>query len=141
MKELQLQSLIIKGLTSQGFYVTKTSDRFIAGKPDLRLGHPDLGQLDVELKVLDGPVDREVATGLTKIQVLTLKKMNEHGMPAVGLVFSSHVGVFYCANVLRAHLPEIGHCVLKLPRPAIISGPDLFRVAKEYLKYDLSYNH
>lgn len=133
MKELELQSLMIKGLKGQGFYATKTSDRFIAGKPDLRIGHANHGQLDVELKVVLGPVDREVDTGLTKIQLNTIRVMNAHGMPAVCLVFSAHLGVFYCANVLRANLPEIGHCVLKLPRPLIIDGHDLFRVSKEYL--------
>ena len=130
---------MIKGLLSQGFYATKTSDRFIAGKPDLRIARRDVGQLDVELKVVDGPVDREVATGLSKIQRATIQKMNDHGAPAICLVFSSHLGVFYCANVLRANLPEIGYCVLKLPRPIIIDGLDLFRVAKEYLN-ELGYN-
>ena len=133
MKELELQSMMLRGLKTQGFYATKTSDRFIAGKPDLRVGHLDHGQLDVELKVVLGPVDREVTTGLTKIQLATIREMNRHGMPAVCLVFSAHLGVFYCANVLRGNLPEMGHCVLKLPRPKIIDGHDLFKVAKEYL--------
>jgi len=140
MRELELQSLIIKGMKKQGWYATKTSDRFIAGKPDLRVGHADFGQLDIELKVVNGPVHREVETGLTKLQMATLRSMNEHGMPAVCLVFSSHLGVFYCANVLRATLPTIGYCVLKLPRPLIVDGPDLFTVSTEYL-HDLGYKH
>ena len=141
MKEIPLQGMMIKGLKEQGWFATKTSDRFIAGKPDLRIGHGDFGQLDVELKVVDGPIDREIATGLTKIQQNTIRRMNEHGMPAVCLVFSNHVGLFYCANVLRANLPEIGHCVLKLPKPLLISGKDLFTVAMEYLENGLGYKY
>lgn len=130
------------GLTLQKFFVTKTSDRWKAGKPDLRIGRSDMGQLDVELKYIDWPkqsIDeaREIDIGATKLQWLIIREMNEHGLPAVFLVYVEAYDRFIVTTdrVLRAPFHwGAPHAIAKLPDPQVIDGVVLFTVAREYLK-------
>lgn len=133
--EIKLQKKMIDSLHKQGWFATKTSDRFAAGRPDLRIGHDDFGQMDIELKYSlddwrDG-VERD--TGLSKLQWLKIKDMNKHGMPAIGLVYSEQFDMFFVTTLLRDTLPGVPRRVLKLPGAEVISGPDLFVTAMEHL--------
>lgn len=139
--ELKLQRKIIDSLHRQGWYATKTSDRFKAGRPDLRIGHRSHGQMDVELKYsLEFEDEAEYETGLTKLQKIKILEMNQHGMPAIGLVFVEKRGLFFVTTVLRETLPDERRQCLKLPGSEVISGPDLFLTAMEHLN-DLGYSH
>lgn len=132
---------MITSLLKQGWFATKTSDRFKAGKPDLRIGHDAYGQMDVELKYsLEDWADNFVFdTGLAKLQEIKIREMNQHGIPAVGLVFVEKRDLFFVTTVLREALPPPERCALKLPGAEVISGPVLFVKAMEYLN-DLGYH-
>jgi len=134
--ELKLQADMIKSLHKQGWFATKTSDRFKAGRPDLRIAHHQYGQLDVELKYSFDDYRKECETGLKKLQWLKIKEMNEHGMPAVGLVFSEPLNMFFVTTVLREELPHgerCDRCFYRAPGAAILEGPVLFVKAMEHL--------
>lgn len=130
------------GLTLQGFHVEKRTERFKSGKPDLRIGRRDFGQLDVELKYIDWPKEaldaaREVDTTMKKIQWLNMRTYNEHGMPCICLVYIEAYNEFVITTnqVLRTPLYKHGQRVLPyVPHPMIIDGERLFLVAREYLK-------
>lgn len=144
--ELKLQAKIIARFHLQGWFAEKTSDRFKAGRPDLRIGHRDFGQMDVELKysLEDWDIDRSELegydTGLTKLQWLKIKEMNGHGVPAIGLVFVEKLDLFFVTTVLRETLPPPARRVLKLPGSEVIHAPDLFVTAMEHLN-DLGYRY
>lgn len=138
-EELKLQAKILEDLREQGFFATKTSDRFLAGRPDIRIGRSDLGQLDVELKFCNLTVSElailgpECETGLTKLQKLKIEDMNQHGMPAVGLVYLSELSMFVVTSVLRESLlAATGRVLVKLPRPRWVDGAELFKLARNY---------
>lgn len=133
------------GLRGQGFYAEKQSERFKAGRPDIRAARNDLGQLDIELKVCDADVlhdDGEIEFGFTTLQWLHLKSMNEHGIPAVGLVYLSRMNVFLVTvdKVLHRPFTPAPYTCLKLPAPRIIDGAALFEAAKGLLN-DRGYRH
>jgi len=130
--ELKLQSDMIKSLHKQGWYANKTVDRFKAGKPDLRIGHGDYGQLDVELKYQFDDFSVETDVEMTKLQMLTLRGMNRHGIPAVCLVFSEPLNIFFVTTVLRETLPPFARCVNYI-KSEVILGPVLFVKAMEHL--------
>lgn len=130
------------GLTAQGFHVEKRTERFKSGKPDLRMGRRDLGQLDVELKYIDWPIEsiekaRDVDTGMTKLQWLNMRKYNEHGIPCICLVYIEAIERFIIttSQVLRRPLRPDAKTVLKyLPHDIVIDGVELFQKSREYLK-------
>lgn len=130
------------GLTLQGFHIEKRTERFISGKPDLRIGRKDFGQLDAELKFIDWPKKsieeaREIDTGLKKLQWLNMRKYNEHGMPCVCLVYIAALEMFYLTTdqVLRAPLSRHAPYALPyLPHDMVIDGAELFTKARECLK-------
>lgn len=133
--ELDLQGKMIKGLKSQGWWADKSSDRFKAGKPDLRIAHNDFGQMDVELKYslegFLGEVPRE--TGLKRLQQIKIEEMNKAGMPAVCLVYSEPNEWFFVTLLLRDTLPNAWRCVSRRSAPEVISGPELFAAAMGHL--------
>lgn len=135
--ELILQPKIIDSLTKQGFLAFKTSDRFKAGKPDLRTSRLDLGQIDFELKYCTEPLSKiynEFDTGLRLLQQIKMKEMNKHGMPAVGLIYVEALNLFFVTLLLKDSLPPLSECVLKGPTDdAIIDGEALYRITKDYL--------
>lgn len=134
------------GLRGQGFYAEKQSERFIAGRPDCRVARADCGQLDFELKYIRGDVTGEdggdIDVGMTKLQWLHLKTMNEHGIPAVCLVYLEQLEMFTVTLDMVLHRPLLRpmHGCLKLPTSQIIIGVDLFKAAKGLLS-DRGYNH
>jgi len=132
-KELELQAAMIKSLHKQGWFATKTSDRFRAGRPDLRIGKREFGQLDVELKYSLDSFTAEQDTGLTKLQWLKIKEMNEHGIPSVCLVYSERLDLFFVTTLLRETLPPPHRCLKKLPRCEVINGDLLFTVSIGHL--------
>lgn len=123
------------GLRGQGFYCEKQSERFKAGRPDCRVARSDLGQLDFELKYVTGDDLTEIDVGMTKLQWLHLKTMNEHGMPAVCLVYLEKPDLFLVTTEMVLHRPLLRgpYACLKLPRPRVIDGVDLFAISKDYL--------
>lgn len=131
--ELKLQGKMIPALQNQGWFATKTSDRFKAGRPDLRISREDLGQMDVELKYSLSDFSKEDDTGLTKLQWIKIKEMNAHGMPAVGLVYSEPLDLFFVTSFLRDTLPPVERRVVKLPGNKIINGEALFVTVMEFL--------
>lgn len=136
--ELKLQAKMIPSLHKQGWFAEKTSDKFKAGRLDLRIGNTRYGQLDVELKYQMTDFAEIETTGLSKLQYYRMKDMNEHGMPAVGLVYVEPLDLFFVTTVLREALPPLPRRVVKLPGSEVISGPVLFVKALEYLD-DLGY--
>jgi hypothetical protein len=130
--ELKLQADMISSLHKQGWYANKTVDRFKAGKPDLRIAHDDYGQMDVELKYKYEDYSVEEDVGMTKLQMLTLRDMNRHGMPAICLVYSEPINTFFVTTVLRDTLPPLSRCVQRLASEVIL-GPILFVKAMEHL--------
>lgn len=151
-EELLLQAKIIgnketskdkaSGLRGQGFYAEKQSERFKAGRPDLRVAKRGLGQLDVELKYFPGEPEEGADLGFTKLQWLKMKEMNEHGIPTVGLVFFEQCDRFVVTidRVLQPGLLIGPHSCSKLPAPQIIDGAALFEAAEGFL-YDRGYRH
>lgn len=131
--ELKLQEKMIKSLLRQGWFATKTSDRFKAGRPDLRIAHIDFGQIDVELKYSFSDFSKEDDVGMTKLQWLKGKEMRKHGMPAICLVYSEPLDSFFFTTLLRDILTPGRWCVKKLPGDAIIDGGTLFNNAMEHL--------
>ena len=136
--ELKLQNKMKSALHSQGWYAEKTSDRFKAGRPDLRIGNKQFGQLDIELKYRYEGYAVETEVGMTKLQWLTIKDMNEHCLPAVCLVYSEPLNVFFITTLLRDVLPPPSRRVLKLPGSDVIDGATLFTKSMEHL-YDIGY--
>lgn len=150
--ELLLQAKIIgnketskdkaSGLRGQGFYAEKQSERFKAGRPDLRLGRGDVGQLDVELKYFPGALEEGAALGFTTLQWLKMKEMNEHGIPTIGLVYVEQKDLFMLTldRVLGDPWTATRYACSKLPAPQIIDGAQLFEAAEGFL-YDRGYRH
>lgn len=142
--ELLLQADMIQCLKDQGFFCDKTSDRFKAGKPDLRIGSLKWGPLDVELKFCTLPMadlwlmpgkGQEFNTGLTKLQKIKLKEMNLHGIPAIGLVYLQAMDCFIVTNFLRDILPCEDRRVTRGPHKGnVIDGNELMATAMNYLK-------
>lgn len=123
------------GLLGQGFWADKTSERFKAGKPDLRVARLDLGQCDFELKYVTELLDDTTPfdPGFTKLQWLKLREMNAHGIPAAGLLYIECEDRFVLCNLLRPTLRQCRDVGLKLPHPQVIDGVALMTAAKEYL--------
>lgn len=138
-KELALQADLMKGLKNQGWYADKVSDRFKAGKPDLRTCHPVFGPLDIELKYNDWPLvelekETEVESGLTKLQRIKIDEYNRHGMPSICLVYFEALNYFGVTKLLRDTLPPPSRRVLKLPNTKnTVNGEELFQVSLRYL--------
>lgn len=130
------------GLRGQGFYAEKQSERFKAGRPDLRLARKDVGQCDFELKYLSASLEPGVELGFTKLQWLKLKEMNEHGIPAVGLVYVEQKDLFFVTleRVLYEPFISTRYLCSKLPAPQIIDGVALFGAARGLLN-DAGYRH
>jgi hypothetical protein len=138
-RELVLQSKIIGSLTAQGCLVLKTSDRFKAGKPDLRVGKRGFGQYDYELKFSEDEFSTDAPTGITRLQQITLRRMCEHGMPSVGLVYSAPRNTFFVTMLLRDVLPPPPRCVIRGTTDVqTVDAQQLFNATRDYL-YDLGY--
>ena len=135
-----------KGLRGQGFYCEKQSERFKAGRPDLRVARADQGQLDVELKYCNeewiSESDEPIAFGFTTLQWLKIKEMNDHGIPTVGLVYMARHDHFLLTldRVLRPMSTKRLWVCSKLPAPLVIDGVALFEAAKGLLN-DAGYRH
>lgn len=142
--ELLIQPHVIGSLKTQKFNVIRVSDKYKAGRPDLRIGHKDHGQLDVELKYCPLRVvelwyepgkPREFDTGLSKLQWLKMDEMNKSGMPCIGLIYVEAMEVFFVTTVLRDTLAHPTRYVIKGNSNAnIINGSLLMGVAKKHLK-------
>lgn len=93
----------------QGFWAAGTNDAYIGGKPDFRCSRLDLGQTDIELKILrcqQATWDRglEVLSGIRKLQEIEMRDMNKAGAIAFGAVLVQCAGVFIFTNFQRVDL-------------------------------------
>lgn len=137
-REDKLKDDMRKSLVKQGFYAEKVSDRFKAGRPDLRLGHHVFGPLDVELKFNPLPAEEFLDpntvfdSGMTKLQWLKIREMNQHGMPAICLIYYDAFKFYGVHTLLRDTLPPEGRRV-KLPQTGTIDGQELVSTARKFL--------
>lgn len=144
-KEDKLKGDVKDDLTRQKFYAEKVSDKFKAGRPDLRLGHLEFGPLEVELKYNVLPLHMledadDLDSGMTKLQWLNLRRMNEHGMPAVCLIYYEALGYFGVTTLLRDTLPPPTRRVTRVTKGGVIQGSELYTSAMEYL-HGLGYTY
>ena len=80
--ELDVQRHIAEGCNRFGGYGFKNNNKFLAGIPDLFLSSKKHGPMMIEVKLLKGT---ESATGVSPIQVSTMKKLKAAGC-ATGLL-------------------------------------------------------
>jgi len=129
---------------------SNVNDRFVSAKPDMRLAHhwslrPDFCQLDVELKILGVAQssidsDREILSGVTKLQEIEMREMNKHGARAVGLILVPEYDLFVFCNFMRIKVGSALHRgprVLYNPRPSEGMALDfwqLFEKSEVYLR-------
>lgn len=137
--ETRLRSNMCKNAEKQGFFAANINDRFISGYPDMRFARKDLGQLDVELKIL-GCADssiangREVDSGITPLQQITIREMNNHGAAAVGLILLPDQSKFVFCNFRRI-CPRAALAWGSLPHGGTgrVDFERLFRMSFSYL--------
>lgn len=144
-KEDKLKDDIRNDLVKQDLYAEKVSDKFKAGRPDLRLGHRIFGPLEIELKYNDWPIASleaaiEIDSGMTKLQWLMIKRMNEAGMPAICLIYYEALGHFGVHSLLRDTLPPPERRVVRVTKPGVVHVPELYAVSMEYL-HGLGYEY
>lgn len=135
--ELILQPKLIDSLTAQGCYCERVSDRFKAGRPDVRVGHTELGQLDFELKYCtleNRKLMSDIDSGMTKLQWLNLRNKNRAAMPAICLIYVQAFDEFVITDVLRPHLQRDVLRVTRQPGDVWISARELFLTTKAYLQ-------
>lgn len=130
-----------RGLRGQGFWAEKMSEQFKAGRPDLRVARCDVGQCDFELKYNDWPMSSleeatDIDSGMTKLQWLNVRWMNEAGVPAICLIYFEALDQFRMTTdrILCGGLSLALPTVLKLPTHQIIDGVELVTTAKEHLR-------
>ena len=105
-----------------------------SGKPDLRTAHPHYGQLDVELKYkITGTLGK--ATGLSILQELKIKEMNEAGMPAVGFVWSVPHHKYFLTNFEKQDIGELEDWRWIVPVVKRVASPvTVYIMARRYLR-------
>lgn len=140
-EETKLRKAICDGGKLQGWLAEDVNDRFKAGKPDMRLGHIDFPQIDVELKYSLEEFEKEYDVGLKKIQWLKIRDRNRAGMPAVCLVYSLPLNLFFITTLLRDTLPPPGRCIKKLPDDRVIDLPELHIKTMRYLQDECGYRY
>lgn len=118
----------------KNLYISKTHEMLSSGKPDLRIGDPTWGALDIELKYKT-TTHLGTDTGLSVLQRITIESMNEAGMPAVVMVWSAHDKKWYLTLDINCDLRE-GHLVHWID-PVYKRVPDLgavYQASKELLR-------
>jgi hypothetical protein len=142
--ELRLRTRLCDDAEKQGFWSSSVNDRFVAGKPDMRLARKDVGQMDFELKILGCSTStiqsgRSVLSGVTKLQEIEMREMNKHGAPAVGLILLPETDMFvFCNYKFITPAEAIGWGWVNFKRsPATqpcLQFDQLFKIAHEYLR-------
>lgn len=141
-EETELRARMVADAKKLGYWSRSVNDRFVSGYPDMRFSKKPLGQLDVELKILDcaqSTVQKgaEVKSGLTKLQQIELRDMNEAGAPAVGLVLIKPLGLFTLWNHKRIDIDKaLDFHIPYTPYPKkdpCVNFDDLFNLAFKYL--------
>jgi hypothetical protein len=147
--ELRLRSRILNDAKASGLWGSNVNDRFVSAKPDIRLSCRwctiNFWQLDVELKILGVAQstidsDREVLSGVTKLQEIEIRDMNRGGARAVGLILIPEYDLFVFCNFKKI---RVGTAINRGPRvlfnPRKAEGPaldfwQLFAASEEYLR-------
>lgn len=136
-RETKLRAAIVKDLLSQGFYAISVNDRFASGRPDFRYGIHDLGQLDVELKIIDA-ANGKVTTGLTTLQRNEIRDMNKSGMPAIALTYAESRGEFIIHHDKEIDLDSTDLYVIQRSKaPGVIDGRRLMELAHYYIEQEI----
>lgn len=143
-EEVELRARLVVDALKQGCWATATNDRFVSGKPDMRIAHRDLFQLDIELKIIDpaaSTLERgaTVATGITKLQAIELRNMNAAGVMAVGMVLLKPLNEFIFCNFEKVNLMQaikFGSITYRrLPKKEpCIAFADMMLMARQYLR-------
>jgi hypothetical protein len=131
-----LRDKMLPDLRKQGFKAENISDAFVSGRPDFRIGRKDLGQLDVEFKIIDA-VNGTVQSGLTKLQKIEIREMNKHGMPAICLtmLWSFDPWRYIIHHEREIDLDSDDLYVIDRPSPpGIIDGKKLMELGLYYLE-------
>lgn len=110
-EEVELRSRMVSDALKQGCWATATNDRFVSGKPDMRMSHKHLFPLDIELKILDVAPStiyrgETVKTGITKLQAIELRYMNAAGAMAVGMLLLKSTNQFIFCNFEKVNLQQ-----------------------------------
>lgn len=142
--EVALRTRMCGDAVKQGGWSASTNDRFVGGKPDMRVSFLDRGQLDIELKVLSiEPSTWErgdtVLSGITKLQANELRDMNAAGAPAVGMLLYRPASIFVFCNYMKVDLRKVkrGPVVHYTHRPLSAECVDfvvLMLTAQAYLR-------
>lgn len=142
--ERVLQNYILDVAKNQGFWVSNTNDAFISGKPDMRLSRSDLGQIDIELKMLDISLStyeacRKVKSGLTKLQFNEIRDMNAGGARAVAMTFYRKTDQFIFFHE-EEFVPKMGliHEHKWPPAPRFYPDFDVAALVRTALQYHRS---
>lgn len=136
-RETKLRAEIIKDLKGQGFYALSVNDRFASGRPDFRVGRGDLGQLDVELKVIDAS-NGVTQSGLTTLQKIEIREMNKYGMPAVALTYAESRHEFIIHHDKEVDLDSTNLYVIQRSKaPGVIDGRKLMELALYYIEQEI----
>jgi hypothetical protein len=142
--EIRLRSRILDDAKQDGLFGSNVNDRFVSAKPDMRLGYRAWGQRDVELKILgvaQSTIDsnREVLSGVTKLQEIEMRDMNKVGMYAAGLILLPEYDLFVFCNFKHIRVgdamkgPQVRYNPRKSDGPAL-DFFQLFQQSELYLR-------
>lgn len=103
MLETELRQRMVKEAGKQGCWAASVNDKYISGYPDFRVKSPLYPHLDCELKICRAAVstlstDKEIQSGIEKLQFISLRDMNRAGIPAVGLIYIEKFDVYTFTN-------------------------------------------
>jgi hypothetical protein len=135
--ETELRGKIIKQWNKDGFYAISVNDRFASARPDMRLGIGGIGQLDIELKYLEGGKG-VLQSGLTALQKIEIRDMNRASMPAIALTYHDLRRVFIIHHEREVDLDSTGAYVIdRLKGPAVIDARELMAKAYRYITKEI----
>lgn len=99
LNEVQLRQKMVDAGKKQGVWIKSVNDRFMSGRPDMRLKASGVPHLDVELKICrlshrSVLLNQECKTGLSKLQHIEIRDMNAAGVPSVASLYWSDRDIF-----------------------------------------------
>lgn len=138
MLETKLRAKMVKDATKQGYFIRSVNDRFNSAYPDMRMSHIDYFPIDLELKILRVSEStlrhgHEVNSGIEKLQEIELRKMNEAGMRAVGLIYVELWKGFVFCNSMR-FTPNKAAELVMIPHDSPILYKNILDYSDEFLQ-------
>lgn len=103
MIETELRQKMVKEANRQGCWARNINDKYISGYPDFRFKSPCYPHLDCELKICRAAAstlgrNKEIQSGIEKLQFIEIRDMNKFEIPAVGLIYIQEMDVFTFTN-------------------------------------------